>query len=73
MVDVLALLWGLLLKHSPSFKIHNHQRSHCIVDDCEQGGDWEGAYEALEEFTKAKGMEPVIVHGTLGVIVKPRS
>jgi O-methyltransferase len=44
-----------------------------IVDDCEQGGDWEGAYQALEEFTKAKGMEPVIVHGTLGVIVKPRS
>jgi O-methyltransferase len=44
-----------------------------VIDDCDQGGVWEGAYEALMEFTKAKGMEPVITHGKLGVITKPRS
>jgi O-methyltransferase len=44
-----------------------------VTDDCQQGGKWEGAYEAFAEFTKAKGIEPVIVHGKLGVIIKPRS
>jgi hypothetical protein len=44
-----------------------------IIDDCKQGGRCEGAYQALTEFTNARGMEPAIVHGKLGVIVKPRS
>ena len=44
-----------------------------VVDDCRQGGIWEGAYEAFMEFTKAKGVEPVIMHGKLGVMTKPRS
>ena len=43
-----------------------------IVDDCNQGGICEGAYQALTEFTNARGMEPTIVHGKLGVIVKPQ-
>jgi O-methyltransferase len=44
-----------------------------VIDDCKQGGIWEGAYEAFMEFTKEKGLEPVIMHGKLGVIIKPRS
>ncbi len=44
-----------------------------VIDDCAQGGQWGGAYEAFMEFTKAKGVEPVITHGKLGVIIKPRS
>ena len=49
-----------------------------IIDDCEpggpeEGGAFEGAYEALVEFTKAKGLEPVVKYGKLGVINKPRS
>jgi hypothetical protein len=49
-----------------------------VIDDCEPGGpqegaSFEGAYEALVEFTKAKGMEPVVAHGKLGVITKPRT
>ncbi len=44
-----------------------------VIDDCEEGGLWEGAYQALMEFTKEKGVEPVIKHGKLGVIFKPRS
>jgi O-methyltransferase len=44
-----------------------------IIDDCMQGGTWEGAYQALMEFTTARGMEPTIVKGKLGVLVKPRS
>lgn len=42
-----------------------------VIDDCDQGGLFEGAYEALLEFTKIKGMEPVIMYGKLGVIIKP--
>ncbi len=42
-----------------------------VVDDCRQGGIWEGAYEAFLEFTAAKGLEPVIVHDKLGLIVRP--
>jgi len=44
-----------------------------VIDDCKQGGIWEGAYEAFTEFTNAKGMEPVIVHDKLGVMIKPLS
>ncbi len=44
-----------------------------VIDDCEQGGLWEGAYEALVEFTKDKALETVITHGKLGVIVTPQS
>jgi O-methyltransferase len=44
-----------------------------VIDDCEPGGKWEGAYQALKEFTKSKGMEPVIMHDALGIIVKPNS
>jgi hypothetical protein len=44
-----------------------------VTDDCQQGGKWGGAYEAFMEFTKAKGVEPIIMHGKLGVITKPRS
>ncbi len=43
-----------------------------VIDDCVKGGKWEGAYEALVEFTRAKGMEAVITHGKLGVIIKPQ-
>ena len=41
-----------------------------IIDDCMQGGEWGGAYDAYIEFTKEKGLEPVITHW-LGVITKP--
>jgi O-methyltransferase len=44
-----------------------------VIDDCQQGGKWEGAYEAFMEFTKANDVEPVIAHCKLGVIIKPRS
>jgi predicted O-methyltransferase YrrM len=44
-----------------------------VIDDCEQGGLWGGAYDAYMEFTKEKGLDPVFMHGKLGVIVKPRS
>ncbi len=44
-----------------------------VTDDCQQGGKWGGAYEAFMELTKAKGVEPIIMHGKLGVITKPRS
>jgi O-methyltransferase len=41
-----------------------------VVDDCKQGGLWEGAYEAFMEFTQARGIESVILEDKLGVIVK---
>ena len=44
-----------------------------VIDDCEESGLWEGAYQALMEFTKEMSIEPVIKHGKLGVISKPRS
>ncbi len=44
-----------------------------VVDDCVPSGLWEGSYQALMEFTKKRGIEPVIMHDKLGVIVKPRS
>ena len=43
-----------------------------VIDDCQQDGAWGGAYDAFMEFAKEKGVEPVIMHGKLGVIVKPR-
>ncbi len=43
-----------------------------VIDDCKQGGIWEGAYGAFMEFTKTKGLEPVIMSDKLGVIIKPR-
>ena len=44
-----------------------------VIDDCRQGGIWEGAYGAFMEFTKEKGVDPVIMLGKLGVITKPRT
>jgi O-methyltransferase len=42
-----------------------------IVDDCKQGGEWGGAYEAFTEFTKENGLDANIAHGKLGIITKP--
>ena len=39
-----------------------------IVDDCKQGNEWSGAYEAFLEFTKAKGLDATITHDKLGLI-----
>ena len=39
-----------------------------IIDDCKQGGEWGGAYEAFIEFTKANGLDATITHGKLGLI-----
>ena len=44
-----------------------------VIDDCKQGGIWEGAYEAFTEFAAEMGVEPTIVHDKLGVIVKQRT
>lgn len=44
-----------------------------VIDDCQQSGEWGGAYDAFMEFTKLKGVEPVIKHGKLGVVIKPLS
>jgi predicted O-methyltransferase YrrM len=41
-----------------------------IIDDCQQRGKWGGSYEAFIEFTRAKGLEPVVKHGKLGLITK---
>jgi len=42
-----------------------------IIDDCQQGGEWGGAYEAFAEFAGANGIEAVIGHDKLGMIIKP--
>src|SRR5271154_4788653 len=39
-----------------------------IIDDCKEGGEWGGAYEAFTEFAKANGLEATIMHGKLGLI-----
>ena len=39
-----------------------------IIDDCMEGGEWGGAYEAFLEFAKANGLEATIMHGKLGLI-----
>jgi O-methyltransferase len=39
-----------------------------IIDDCKQGGEWGGAYEAFIEFTQANGLDATIVHNKLGLI-----
>jgi len=47
-----------------------------VTDDCStsaQDGMWAGAYHAFTEFTQGSGLESVVVHEKLGVIVKPRS
>jgi O-methyltransferase len=44
-----------------------------VVDDCQKGGQWGGAYDAYVEFAESKGMKPVIMHSKLGVINKPLS
>lgn len=44
-----------------------------IIDDCQKGGQWGGAYEAFIEFTKSNGIDAVIEHGKLGMITKPDS
>jgi O-methyltransferase len=41
-----------------------------IVDDCQQGGEWGGAYEAFIGFTKAHDLDATITHGKLGVITR---
>lgn len=43
-----------------------------IIDDCKQGGEWGGAYEAFIEFAKESDLDATIVHGKLGVITKAR-
>jgi O-methyltransferase len=44
-----------------------------VVDDCQVGGRWSGAYDAFTEFAAAAHLEPIIVHDKLGLIVKPES
>jgi O-methyltransferase len=39
-----------------------------VIDDCKQGGEWGGAYEAFLEFAKANSLEATITHGKLGLI-----
>jgi O-methyltransferase len=39
-----------------------------VIDDCKEGGEWGGAYEAFVEFTKANGLDATITHGKLGLI-----
>jgi O-methyltransferase len=39
-----------------------------IIDDCMEGGEWGGAYEAFLEFAKANSLEATITHGKLGLI-----
>ena len=41
-----------------------------VIDDCKQGGEWGGAYEAFIEFTKANGLDATITHGKLGLIFR---
>jgi O-methyltransferase len=41
-----------------------------IIDDCMEGGEWGGAYEAFLEFAKANGLEATITHGKLGLITR---
>lgn len=41
-----------------------------VTDDCAPGGPWGGAYDAYAEFTKAKGIDNVILHDKLGLIIK---
>ena len=43
-----------------------------IIDDCKQGGEWGGAYEAYLEFSKENGLDADITHGKLGMITKAR-
>jgi len=43
-----------------------------IIDDCKQGGEWAGAYEAFMEFAKENDLDATVVHGKLGVITKAR-
>jgi O-methyltransferase len=44
-----------------------------VIDGCEQGGEWAGAYKAFIEFTKANGIDAVIEYGKLGMITKSDS
>ena len=41
-----------------------------VTDDCAPGGPWGGAYDAYNEFTKARGIDSLILHDKLGLIVK---
>ena len=41
-----------------------------VVDDCKEGGVWDGALQAYIEFCDEIGIEPKIVYSKLGIIVK---
>jgi O-methyltransferase len=43
-----------------------------VIDDCKQGGEWSGAYEAFIEFAKENDLAAEVVHGKLGIITKAR-
>ena len=53
-------------------KIFKHMSTEgiIVVDDCEQDGIWDGAYQAYIEFCNEIGIEQKIVCGQLGIIVK---
>ena len=42
-----------------------------VVDDCEPGGDWDGALQAYQEYCAAAGLPVDIRCGKLGIIRKP--
>lgn len=44
-----------------------------VIDDCQEGGRWGGAYEAFTDFTKKKGLDAMITDDMLGLITKPQS
>lgn len=41
-----------------------------VTDDCAPGGPWGGAYDAYQEFTRAKGIDSVILQDKLGLVIK---
>ncbi len=44
-----------------------------VIDDCQEGGRWRGAYEAFTDFRKKKGLDAIITDEMLGLITKPQS
>ncbi len=43
-----------------------------VIDDCQEGGRWGGAYDAFMEFAKTKGLDATITDNNLGLITKPQ-
>ena len=42
-----------------------------VIDDCSPGGNWDGALQAYQEYCAARGIQPEIHAGKLGIIRKP--